>query len=279
MNEPAHPLNLSELYDVLYYAPFGVLVEDCEGNVVWLNHTLQWQLGVDAGEVVGRRSGELPLEPMAGARGKRLFRIPTAGEQSGVGRLKCIEDVLPQYSETGIRVRYFMEAMAHDPEPRFRNDLLRLMVNRPVVDKLTGLQDRDGIVSTLRSEVSRSRRYGNPLSIVLLEIATAAGTGTVIDHPSRTMAVASALLKNSTRWADSIGRFEASEFLLVLPETTAVAAQKLARKIDTRIEEHNSTPDAAAFAARFGVVEWGRGDDESVLLRRGRQALSQSAVV
>jgi GGDEF domain-containing protein len=44
------------------------------------------------------------------------------------------------------------------------------------------------------------------------------------------MAAASTLLKDSIRWADNVGRSGDGEFLLILPETTAVAALKLAQK-------------------------------------------------
>jgi GGDEF domain-containing protein len=100
--------------------------------------------------------------------------------------------------------------------------------------------------------------------------------GTVVDHPSRTMAAASSLLKDNVRWADSIGRFVDWEFLLVLPETTAVAALKLSQKIRVHVGKHNEALNSAPLAVQFGVVEWGRGDDESMLLRRAQLALNRS---
>ena len=279
MKASVNPLKATELYDVLYYAPVGVLIENCDGLVTWINHTLQWQLGVDADEVLGMHSKDLPLEPLLGARGKRVFQSLRAEGEEPNAQLKCIEDVLPEYSETGIRVRYFLETTPSAQHPPFKNDLLRLLVSRPVIDRITGLQDRDAIVSTLRTEVSRSRRYANPLSIVVLRVRGMEQFGTVVDHPSRTMSAASALLKDSTRWADSVGRFDDWEFLLVLPETTAVAALKLTQKIASRIDEHNLLADSAALSVQFGVVEWGRGDDESMLLRRAQLALNRSVAL
>ena len=90
------------------------------------------------------------------------------------------------------------------------------------------------------------------------------------------MAAANSLLKNSIRWADSIGRFDDWEFLLVLPETTAVAALKLSQKVSGHIGKHNEALNSASLAVQFGVVEWGRGDDESMLLCRAQLALNRS---
>ena len=146
MSHTIQPLGQSELHDVLNYAPVGVLVEDCAGTIVWINHTLEWQLGVNSDSMVGVHTSELPLEPLPGARGKRVFRAPYAYGSGCIRYLKCIEDILPEYSDTGIRVRYFLETREERP-PEFRNDLMRLLENRSSVDPTTGLRDQDGSYS------------------------------------------------------------------------------------------------------------------------------------
>ena len=274
MSYTIEPLGQTELHDVLNYAPIGVLVEDCSGRVVWLNHTLEWQLGVNCGSVVGAHTSELPLEPLAGARGKRVFRAPYAYGTGCVRHLKCIEDILPEYSDTGIRVRYFLEAREECP-PEFRNDLMRLLENRSSVDPTTGLREREGIMQTLRSEVSRSRRYGNPLSVVAVKILPQPQTGQVLHHPSKTLSAAAGLLKNGTRWADSVGRCGEWEFLLVLPETTAADAAQLVRNIEENLA--SSVQDPLRIDARFGVAEWHRGDDEISLFGRAQHAVVVAA--
>lgn len=276
MSYPIQPLGQTELHDVLNYAPIGVLVEDCGGRIVWLNHTLEWQLGVSCNSVVGAHTSELPLEPLPGARGKRMFRAPYAYGAGCVRHLKCIEDILPEYSETGIRVRYFLEAREERP-PEFRNDLMRLLENRSSVDPMTGLRDQEGILQTLRSEVSRSRRYENPLSIVVVRVLPQPQSGQVLHHPSKILSAAAGLLKNGTRWADSVGRCDQWEFLLVLPETTAAAAGQLVQKIEASIQCSDEDTSSLRFDARFGVAEWHRGDDEGTLLSRAQHAVVTTA--
>ena len=276
MSYPIPPLGQTELHDVLNYAPIGVLVEDCAGLVVWLNHTLEWQLGVSCESMVGTHTSELPLEPLPGARGKRMFRAPYAYGTGCVRHLKCIEDILPEYSDTGIRVRYFLEAREERP-PEFRNDLMRLLEHRPSADPMTGLRDQEGIFQTLRSEVSRSRRYGNPLSIVVVRILPQPQSGQVLHHPSKILSAAAGLFKNGTRWADSVGRCDQWEFLLVLPEITAVAAAQLVQKIEVSLQSADEEVSSLRFDAQFGVAEWHRGDDESTLLGRAQHAVMTSA--
>jgi hypothetical protein len=161
MTANAEPLKLSELYDVLYYAPVGVLIEDCEGVIVWLNHMLQWLLGVDLHDVAGTYLRDLPLEPLLGARGKGIFRSLGAGEGESVTQLKCIEDVLPEYDNSGIRVRYFLGCTESRLQPCFQNDLLRLLVNRASVDRTTGLAERDApVVMVTRCPLMFYKRAG-----------------------------------------------------------------------------------------------------------------------
>lgn len=266
------PLGQTELHDVLNYAPIGVLVEDCAGSIVWLNHTLEWQLGVTSDEVVGLHTSELPLEALPGARGKRMFKAPYAYGSGCIRYLKCIEDILPEYSDTGIRVRYFLESREEHP-PEFRNDLVRLLENRSSIDATTGLRDQDGIIQTLRSEVSRTRRYGNPLSVVVARVIPQPQSGQVLHHPSKILSAAASLFKNGIRWADSVGRCDEWEFLLVLPETTAAAAAQLVHKIEQGLKCADGEPNALRFDMRFGVAEWHRGDDETVLLSRAQHAV------
>jgi len=51
---------------------------------------------------------------------------------------------------------------------------------------------------------------------------------------------------------------------------------KLSQKISVHVGKHNEALNSASLAVQFGVVEWGRGDDESMLLRRAQLALNRS---
>ena len=269
-------LSPEDIQTILEYAPFGVLAENCSGEVVWINHTLGWQLGIDPLATLGTLASDLPLQPMFGARGKRWFQVSDGSDDTLASRkLKCIEDILPDNSDEGIRVRYFLEAPDDQPV-RLNNDLLRLLNKRQRLDPGTGLRDCAGIIEMLRSEVSRSRRYGNPLSVIVLEICFHREFGTVINHPSRILMLVSRLLQESTRWADRLGRSDEREFLLVLPETDAEAAAKLVEKIEHRLRESGDDLPSS-IDTHFGVAEWTRGDDPTTLLNRAKSELAITA--
>ena len=267
------PLEQPELLDVLNYAPLGVLVEDCTGTIVWLNHTLEWQLGINSEFMVGAHTSELPLEALPGSVGKRMFRAPYEYGPGSVRYLKCIEDILPEYSDSGIRVRYFLETQDDVPSET-HNDSRPISTNPLEPESRTALADRFKIIQTLRYEVSRSRRYGRPLAVVVARILPQPQSGRVFYLPSKIMSSVGRMFKNGVRWADSVGACDEWEFLFVLPETTVGAATAIVRKIELELEDSDDESSCpACFDTLFGVAEWRRGDDETSLLVRAQDAM------
>ena len=146
------------------------------------------------------------------------------------------------------------------------------------VDPTSGLLDRATIAKALENEVSRSRRYANPLSVLAVRVAVPdLKTGSKADpkaDPERANALGEfgRVLKEETRWADRIGRWDAWDLLLVLPETGADAALALIAKLEQRL----ATETAAVYGVTFGLAEWTKGDDVSLLASRAFQSLEKN---
>jgi len=82
---------------------------------------------------------------------------------------------------------------------------------------------------------------------------------------------AARLLRDQVRWADLIGRRDAEELLLVLPETDAFAAVQLVHKLEDVLSRNVANGEARMrLAVQFGVAEWRRGDNVGFLLERAR---------
>jgi len=82
------------------------------------------------------------------------------------------------------------------------------------------------------------------------------------------------LLKDQLRWADMIGYTEQHEFILVLPETNAEAAVRLADKLEHQLIE--LMPPPADRCCRLGIASWRKSDNAATLLKRTAQSLSQA---
>jgi len=234
------------LEQALAGAPVGVLLEGVGGRVLWRNEALAEALGAVDGAADGRVEA---LTARAAERSLECTRVVLAPDRTAGarGRVRA--------------VRYFVPV---SEAPVARGALLRLLDARPGLDPETGVLDAAGINRALQTEVSRSRRYGNPLSVVVLRTASA-------------LRGVARMLKEELRWADLIGRIEERALLVVLPESDAEAANHLVAKVRGMLARDAATHGRAA--AQLGAAEWRRGDDSDALLRRACEALEERAAI
>src|SRR5262249_44325009 len=131
-----------------------------------------------------------------------------------------------------------------------------------VTDPLTGLVNAEYLTLKLEEEVKRAARYGQPLSLVLVEVKAfdqlverngrAAGDEALLE-------VAGVLLCES-RDVDVAGRVGASRFHLLMPNTPADGARIVARRIVENLGGRKITVDGREppIEGRMGLARGGR---------------------
>jgi diguanylate cyclase (GGDEF)-like protein len=107
------------------------------------------------------------------------------------------------------------------------------------VDGLTGLYNRRHFDGLARAELARCQRYMRPLAILMLDVdhfklvndrfGHAAGDGV--------LRVVADVCRAEKRDSDIVGRIGGEEFALMLPETTAEAAQTFAERLRCRVRD------------------------------------------
>ena len=250
MEELAHASLARQLMDAL---PVGVMIVR-GGRILsinrtlaeWLNHPPQAFCGMGRADAeplglafLFEESADLPLRTATGE--KRLHR-----QRRGIGNgteAHVFED------------HTLLEAVRQERD-RYRS---RVEALEPM-DRETGLLKRSAIIDALDRQVSRSRRYGNPLSVVRLSLGPSLG-----ERLPQTLRDFSRQLRAELRWVDQIGRYGDSSLLLILPETREAVALKLAGRLG-----HDRAPSAEARTAglEFRVTSWRTGDDTRKLLGR-----------
>ena len=103
-------------------------------------------------------------------------------------------------------------------------------------DSLTGLANRRAYQERLAVETSRANRYGQPLSICLLDLDGFKGVNDRLGHPAGDEVLrAVARLIDDSRVADDAFRIGGDEFAILMPQTepaeARIAAERLAKKI------------------------------------------------
>jgi two-component system cell cycle response regulator len=114
------------------------------------------------------------------------------------------------------------------------------------IDSLTGLFNRRAFEKKIGEEFERSKRYGHPLSVVILDIDNFKKINDTYGHHGGDAALVriSEILRERSRRSDFPSRFGGEEFVLVLPETDQDSAIQVARKFHDEIRN-----------CSFGTVE------------------------
>jgi diguanylate cyclase (GGDEF)-like protein len=114
-------------------------------------------------------------------------------------------------------------------------------------DDLTGLWNHRIIIERLNTEVERARRESAPLSVILADLDHFKEVNDTYGHPSGDLVLQriGAILHNSVRSYDWVGRYGGEEFLLILPNTSLNHALNRAQQLRKAVEAVR-IPDARA---------------------------------
>jgi diguanylate cyclase (GGDEF)-like protein len=146
----------------------------------------------------------------------------------------------------------------------------KLQVNA-VTDPLTGLYNRRLFTESFEKELNRARRYGLPLSIVILDLHRFKEVNDKYGHPrgDDVLRAAANTLQKTLRTADSAFRIGGDEFALLLPQTDAAQALALSRRIGTVFAEILQPLHLAiSVTMDHGVATFPQDGDQSDLLIR-----------
>ena len=117
------------------------------------------------------------------------------------------------------------------------------------IDSLTGLFNRRAFEKKIGEEFERSKRYGHPLSVVILDIDNFKKINDTYGHHGGDAALVriSEILRERSRRSDFPSRFGGEEFVLVLPETDQDSAIQVARKFHEEIRSCSFGTDDKPF--------------------------------
>jgi diguanylate cyclase (GGDEF)-like protein len=101
------------------------------------------------------------------------------------------------------------------------------------VDPLTGVANRQSVLTRVADELSRAARYRRPMSVVMVDLDHFKRLNDTYGHAAgdAVLRQVARRLADNIREVDMVGRFGGEEFLLVLPETDAEEAAALAEKL------------------------------------------------
>ena len=250
----------------------GVLVLDHNAMISWINPALAEMLEIEAEAFIGK-TAELITEP----RVSLLFSAEgivhlTAGDDRSERWLKCRS--LPEAEDNGT-IKLFTEVTELFALKNENQHLMQQIEELTITDELTGLANRRALTRALNAQVTRSRRYQNPLCLAAIELVDT-------NHPDTNIAselvlATSRYLRERLRWVDVISRWDHSQFIIILPETPLAAGTDLLDNVRKGFQEM-ALPEGYSnthLALNIGVAEWEKGFDGRRLMNAANQALKQ----
>lgn len=119
---------------------------------------------------------------------------------------------------------------------------LELLEQRSITDPLTGLFNRYHFDATMAREIARCRRYGAPLSLLLIDVDRLKLVNDRWGHHAGDQALTrvAAAIQQSLRGTDIAARLGGDEFAIILPDTDAVAGLIVATRIRRSLVENAS---------------------------------------
>lgn len=108
-----------------------------------------------------------------------------------------------------------------------------------VTDGLTGLFNYRAFKRQLHLEISRSRRFGLPVSLLMMDIDHFKVYNDRFGHPNgdRVLKLFARLLYENVRDVDCLSRYGGEEFVLILPGTDKKSARIVAEKLRKLVEQ------------------------------------------
>jgi diguanylate cyclase (GGDEF)-like protein len=149
-----------------------------------------------------------------------------------------------------------------------------------VTDELTGLFNRRRFQEAMATEVERSKRFGQPVGLVLLDLDDFKAVNDTYGHQQGDLVLreVARVLRETSREIDEPARYGGEELAVVLPGTDLEGAYNLAERVRAGIEELLlpllDGDGALRVTASFGVATLpGSADDMRGLVAAADEAL------
>lgn len=261
-------LNTTQSLQILQTAPVGIVVLDSERTITWVNSQFRTYIGAAEGDLLRKNFNQATIGLMQRVVGQEGVYYVAADGKRPERWLQCRDESIEQGT-----AKYFIDVTELRRLQAQQERIASQLQELATIDPATGLYTTRAMMQNLDPLVSRSRRYGNPLSVVVMTVSRDLATG---PKATSLMLAVGYMLKDQMRWADVICRSGVNEFVMVLPETSADAAQKLIDKIRTNLAGLSVTdaPElTGSIEAHYGLASWQKGDDAQQLLQRAHKAV------
>ncbi len=174
-------------------------------------------------------------------------------------------------SVIGVLILGSKKAQAYTPEQMMLMEHLAIQIAAPIensrlyakteevarVDGITGLFNRRHFDERLREEIDRHSRYGDMLSLILIDLDNFKKYNDTFGHQAgdRILVRAAMMVESGVRSSDLSFRYGGDEFAIILPHSSTMDAFSVAERIREKIAYEMSSKQLD-LSVSIGVASW-----------------------
>jgi diguanylate cyclase (GGDEF)-like protein/PAS domain S-box-containing protein len=205
-----------------------------------------------------------PLDAATGTRWVQTDKIPYMDKE---GRIIGIIGFAVDITD-----RKRAEEKLRDSEQRYRE--------LSIIDDLTQLYNSRHFYVQLKSETERSNRYGQPLTLLLLDLDNFKAFNDAYGHVEgdQVLSRLGQVVKRCLRETDSAYRYGGEEFTILLPMTTSGEGVVTAERIRTEFRKETFSPapgQEARMTVSIGVAQYRTKEEMKAFVHRVDQLMYQ----
>lgn len=187
---------------------------------------------VVSSDSVSRKHARLSTEA-----GRRLITDLQSTNGSYVNDQPIISEILSHGDQVKIGDTIFKYLVGSDVETAYHEEIYKMTI----IDGLTGVFNKRYFLEALEREMSRSQRYGRPLSILMFDIDHFKRVNDTYGHLAGDYVLQSLarLISTRARREEIFARYGGEEFVILLPETHKEGGMELAEQLRKRVASYS----------------------------------------
>ncbi len=287
------PIARAKLVDTMMQ---GMLVLDLKDRVIDFNPAAQHLLSINSQKILGvpvyrlvrnwaeveRRFGDVAVLPDEAASGDsaaplRYIAVTVIPLQDNslrpAGRMFVLQDITQRHAIEEALARANQLLQQQLAENQALQEKLRAQAIR---DELTGLHNRRYLMEILPRELARSRRAGECLSVVMLDLDHLKEINDTAGHAAGDFMLQklAGLLNRDTRGSDVTCRYGGDEFVVLLPNTTLDEARRCTERWRAAFQDqrpaYNGRPVHSTLSLGIACFAEGKESPDDVLAAADR---------
>ena len=283
LKHSSHELQLPLLSSVIKAVRTGIIVFDQDQRIVLWNRWIEFHSRLKEESVLGKTFAEV-FPDMVNSRTHIALREALANSLASLISQTLHKAPFPLYinaanPDKGVLMQQAVHVMPLDVAGQPRHCLVQIsdvstavarerklremaqeLQSQTFVDGLTGIANRRRFDLHLEDEFRRAKRNASPLSLIMIDVDCFKNYNDNYGHQQGDECltrIANALSSVLHRSRDLLARYGGEEFSVVLPETTAEGAERVAESMRTVVEalalEHAYSHAAPHVTVSLGV--------------------------